>query len=653
MKKHVIGLILLGCVISASAQKLKSVPVIDYQQALTDKRPMKLSEIVEEVEYVELKFPESLVDSNIGVGPRNLIVGNQVIVFRLANLERIFIFDRKGNFIHAFDETSPVSDLEPIRPYPLVSMDLSPDEKHLLLARGSGINLYDINGDFLRNFTMPWKRSQFFFLDNEQIAVLRSRTDMKEDGNLIFISTPNIELTDSIFRVKTAGLSPFQTGRPARLPSDLFLQTQDKIYLQLADQDTLYEILPDHRLKPIFSLNLGKLKPSYKWFTNYSAMMDSSIQVNSMVETRDFYILDLSGPMRKDGADYEYQTLILNKGTGQSFVTDRLTNNPDSSAYYHGFIDDLDGLGSTYYQYSNGVEITSVNPERWKKQIESDTSKASPLRNSRYVDKLKTVIATSSPKSPIIRIVHFDKPGEKTKKIRFRPKYPAYSDLKPIAPVRTNHQWKGAETLSDITYDPSDDSFWLVKMKFGKADSIEHRSRTGEILPGGFVTEKDVEVEAITCSSHDNTLWMSNCYRNGFAVIHFDKNGHDLGDGFQTKDLTGIFGMAYDPTDRTLWLMESNKHMLWHYSLTGERLGSGFDVHLVRSDEPRGLLYDPRDNSLWILNASPHKLIHVSKTGEILPGTFYYDPFLGLPDGAALDFKGFEFWVGDWGRRNM
>jgi hypothetical protein len=31
---------------------------------------------------------------------------------------------------------------------------------------------------------------------------------------------------------------------------------------------------------------------------------------------------------------------------------------------------------------------------------------------------------------------------------------------------------------------------------------------------------------------------------------------------------------------------------------------------------------------------------------EIAARNFLYDPFLGLPDGVALDHKGFEFWIG-------
>ena len=140
----------------------------------------------------------------------------------------------------------------------------------------------------------------------------------------------------------------------------------------------------------------------------------------------------------------------------------------------------------------------------------------------------------------------------------------------------TNHQWSMAEILSDITYDHSDDSFWLVKMISGKADSIEHRSRDGVILPGGFTTKKDMDIEAITVSTIDNTLWMSDVRSK--SILHFNRLGNDLGDGFKIKESTGVFGMAHDPSDSTLRFIETNARKLWHYSINGQMLNSGIDV---------------------------------------------------------------------------
>ena len=87
-----------------------------------------------------------------------------------------------------------------------------------------------------------------------------------------------------------------------------------------------------------------------------------------------------------------------------------------------------------------------------------------------------------------------------------------------------------------------------------------------------------------------------------------------------------------------------------HYTTNGEKL-AGFDVLNAGCNDGRGLTYDQRDHSIWIVNHSPHKMIHIDKRGKELPGSFYFDRKLGLPDAVCLDTINYEFWVGIYGRK--
>lgn len=158
-------------------------------------------------------------------------------------------------------------------------------------------------------------------------------------------------------------------------------------------------------------------------------------------------------------------------------------------------------------------------------------------------------------------------------------------------------------------------------------------------------------IEGITISTKDSSLWLANVdFTRGNRsanIIHTDRLGNDLNNGF-SLDLKEMYGIAYDPTDHTLWMIETLKRRLWHYTTVGEIIGEAIDLLPAGCNNGRGLIYDPRDNSLWIVNAGPNRMIHINKSGKEIQGSFYFDQSMGLPDGAALDLKSGEYWVADW-----
>jgi hypothetical protein len=219
----------------------------------------------------------------------------------------------------------------------------------------------------------------------------------------------------------------------------------------------------------------------------------------------------------------------------------------------------------------------------------------------------------------------------------------------PVGPVRTNHEWKHAEWLSDQVYDSSDDTFWLV---YYKNCFVEHRNRAGDIIPGGFSYQK-AYVEGIAFSPHDNSFWLSSLTTD--SIYHYNSAGMKLDDGFPVKlsvlktGFRGMLGITYDTSDSTLWLIETYARRITHYTCKGVEIGNGFDVLKVGANNGRGLVFDPRDESLWICNAYPNRLIHIDKQGNELSGSYYFNEKLSLADGVALDLKGFEFWISDYG----
>ncbi len=95
-------------------------------------------------------------------------------------------------------------------------------------------------------------------------------------------------------------------------------------------------------------------------------------------------------------------------------------------------------------------------------------------------------------------------------------------------------------------------------------------------------------------------------------------------------------GIAYDPTDDTLWLCSpgDGETTVWHYT-TGGTLRGQFDV--VMQGWGFGIALDPVDQTLWIPRAfrSPSQLIQCDKSGNVLQ-------VIDIPD-LGVDMFGAEF----------
>jgi hypothetical protein len=361
-------------------------------------------------------------------------------------------------------------------------------------------------------------------------------------------------------------------------------------------------------------------------------------------ESEDYFILDLLGSIERDKNDGLFKTIIIRKSTREVF-------SPDSLGMYNN-LDGITNQSTTYW--ANDKEINFYDWNTLNEYLKSASVLKDSLKINDQMKELRKVLESSVERNPILRIVNFKKPKKHFTNTNHPPNTASFDELTNLKPVQTNHQWINAESISDLTYDSSDDSFWLSKQSLF---TIEHRSRTGETLPGSFKYDNKKGIEGITWSNDDDTFWLTDLATD--SIFHFDKSGKDLRDGFSVRVSPpningdkGILGIAYDPTDKTLWLMETYANKIWHYTTSGRKLGEYIDVLQVGCNNGRGLTYDPRDNSLWIVNALPNKMIHINKNGDELPGSFYFDNMLALPDGVALDYNEYEFWVSDWYSEN-
>jgi hypothetical protein len=563
-----------------------------------------------------------------GSGYPQVIVGEKVIVVKSDYYQKIFVFDRQGDFLHGIGKIgSAPNDFARLN----FAWDMSPNEKYFALSDRSYLKLHNINGELIRSCKVP-EGSEFYFSDDHTIVVYKPRMKMVNDGNLIFIYNLNLDITDSLFWVPKIA----KRAGAVVLPRDDFYRLGDKILFRPCDNDTMFRISPKSGMEPAYIFNFGKLKPPSRWMSPRET--DSYTNIGSINETNRLLIVNLFGTIMTDNTGYEEETLIYEKRTGDYYSLAKHPASSESPDELIDIVNDLDGLD---YYYNEAWLFPSVY---LKTQIEQGSSRQKDLKNSVCIDQLANLIKSSGENFPILRIIHYDKDIKPRKSILKATPINTPDNIL-IKPVRSNHDWNNAETLADQAYDSSDDSFWLVKSSM---NSIEHRSRNGIKLPDSFSLKEGRGIEAITVNSKDNSLWLADIRFD--SVFHFDKSGNKMPDGFKLEPKQ-FLGIAFDPTDNTLWLLERLEFKLWHYSLNGEKLGEPVDILKAGCNGGRGMAYDIRDHSLWLVNAGPNKMIHINKKGEELPGSFYFDDSLSLPDGVALDYIGFEFWISDWGAR--
>ena len=86
----IISALLLSC-----SNIQKNIPVIDVFSDSNDTVQVKVSEITEAVNYLQLHFPLEMKDAVLSA--TEVIVGEKVIAIRISNMDRVFVFSEKSS----------------------------------------------------------------------------------------------------------------------------------------------------------------------------------------------------------------------------------------------------------------------------------------------------------------------------------------------------------------------------------------------------------------------------------------------------------------------------------------------------------------------------------------------------------------------------
>mgnify|MGYP001558225401 CR=1 FL=1 len=205
----------------------------------------------------------------------------------------------------------------------------------------------------------------------------------------------------------------------------------------------------------------------------------------------------------------------------------------------------------------------------------------------------------------------------------------------------------GAGDLQGITFDPTDNSFWVMDII---DDFAYHFNSTGSNQTDGFETGPagSLSPRGIAFDPTDNSFWIVD--DSDAFIYHFNSTGSNQTDGFNVNS-TGAGNpqeIDFDPTDNSFWVVDQTDLFAYHFNSTGSNQTDGFDVSSAGSFSSRGIAFDPTDNSFWVVDNVDDFAYHFNSTGSNQTDGFKVDSAgAASPIGITFDPTDNSFWVVD------
>lgn len=231
---------------------------IDFEQCMATEQAMKISEIADTVEYLELKTPEDIVITRIF----DIIPVDDFLIIR--SRDGVFKFTRNGNFVKKIGRSGQ----GPGEYTWISSMDVDLIKKEIIMADSEQVLYYDLEGNFLRkekwgflfrialSDSILWVCSHSIHIYKYVAYALNSKGD-----TIASMPNPNY------------GMKSLNEGVRSSTPQLLrtFYRNKGSLYLKgVADNDTIFQLSGMNSI-PYAIISRGKYKlpeeyePWYSW----------------------------------------------------------------------------------------------------------------------------------------------------------------------------------------------------------------------------------------------------------------------------------------------------------------------------------------------------------------------------------------------------
>lgn len=364
---------------------------LDIIPALNHYREFRLSEMVESIEYVKLETrPECLISS------ASRVIGEKYILLLNSQPPQVLLFDRSGKFIRLIGKIGkgPGEYTYPIR------IDLSPDEDRIIVYDMVQRRLleYSLDGNVLSTPKTPGGVAEGpYYLDQDYIAFMQSPwTDSLHYPRVVAMN------------LRTGEQKPLWFINYKQNPTEVsgvylkndFYRTDEGIIFKDALCDTIYRLLPDFSVKPVYSLKSFANKPMYYHISDQEFDALGDVSLSCFTPQFLFFIGDYK----------ERFHLIYNSTRTEVFRLPKVKKCLGEDDYSYGIVNDLDGTGPFWFWSGNIRNNTTSNQFQivdLKELIKTDCFTKADLKTNWYRDQLKKLVEESSENdNPILRIMH-------------------------------------------------------------------------------------------------------------------------------------------------------------------------------------------------------------------------------------------------------
>jgi hypothetical protein len=396
---YIFGL-LLFCLVSCKTEPKTDLITIDILEGMKTEKEFRLSEVVDNVEYVKLETTKECL-----ISWAQYIVGQQYIVaVQSYNPAQVYLFDQKGKFIRKIGSEGK----GPSEYTSLSSVAVDPEETYILVNdyQKDLILKYNLEGEvvsvfkykeklggevadiLIKNSDEIWFRLDYPPLEATDFYLLR-----KVDRNFIQI--------DSLYPV-TCTTTP-GNGR-SWSSSDFYLKNGAVQFRQFSF-DTLYGESKGKLIPRIyFPIKANHLPGPYLVNEIHKQMYEYSF-VDSFCELSDYVFLSARIVPRKGGG------MVYNKSTGEIFKLKKYPPCPPDTLGRRYFMNDIDGIihPSTLFADQNlcihSFEI--IDLKNWMNSNCVDNPEIKfPSKRQEFVELIN---ASNEEDNPILQIFHLKK----------------------------------------------------------------------------------------------------------------------------------------------------------------------------------------------------------------------------------------------------
>lgn len=355
----------------------KGLPyMVDLEQCMATEQAMKISDIADTVEYIELKTPNDLFI----VAVWNIIPIDDFWIIH--SRDGVYKFTNKGEYVATIGRRGQ----GPGEYSTLYNIDVDFAKKEIVINTTGQLLFYDLAGNYLR---MQKKTGTFFDIGISDSVLWVCEQGTNAEKYIIFATNSQMNIIDSI-PCPYYGMNSQDTGTGSFLSQVYkpFYRYNDTLYVKGKESnDTIYQ-LSGRKRKPYVAFNMGKYKLplEYESWYNFDAMLKNGSRywgIPSVAEDDRYLFLLIQRYADVDGVRYghnedNFRYIVYDKEKRKGFVikdkestclTDDILGGPAIWPYW---------VTDDYY-----MNVTSWS--RLSKELDSGKYKLSPAFKKQIV----------------------------------------------------------------------------------------------------------------------------------------------------------------------------------------------------------------------------------------------------------------------------